>query len=71
MITLIMVQKVNTEMNGKDDCNVLEKTQLITDLVMLFAHLKALCFIIFNFTDTIMIQTQQPCICNLIQPSKL
>jgi hypothetical protein len=58
-------------MNGKENCNVLEKTQLITDLVMLFLHLKAHCFNIFHFIDTIMIQTQQPCICNLIQPSKL
>jgi hypothetical protein len=60
-------------MNGKEDCKVLEKTQLITDLIMLFLHLKAHCFIIFHFIDTIrvMIQTQQPCICNLIEPSKL
>jgi len=35
---------VNNETNGKEDCNVLEKTQIITDLVMLFVlvHLKAM-----------------------------
>jgi len=58
-------------MNGKEDCNVLDKTQLITDLLMLFLHLKAHCFIIFHLIDTVMIQTQQPGICNIIQPSKL
>jgi len=37
---------VNNETNGKEDCNVLEKTQLITDLVMLFVHLKAMFYYI-------------------------